>query len=260
MIRTILSAKSVGSDACRADYVLAPDVGLVLVQDGTARLLDLGGTFFALSATAAAMLHEALRVDAETAVCRLAARYQVEEARLRGDLFRLLNSLEQKAIILRRGRVPAPGPGRRLPRSVLLEPALRFIHTWPLPVRWKAKALLGLAYLSLRLFGLPYTIAAWQQQHRRLRPPRNLADREKTVQEVDEAVRSAAALHFLNAECKERALCCWSLLRVRGLAARVVVAVDLYPFKGHCWCQLDGRVLTDYEDHCQRFTPVFTYE
>ena len=93
------------------------------------------------------------------------------------------------------------------------------LHSRPGPRRCggRSKALLGLAYLSLRLFGLPPTIAAWQQYHRHSRPRIGRGDRETVVREVDEAVRSGAAYHFLNTECKERALCCWSFLRGAGV-------------------------------------------
>ncbi len=259
MIETVISAETVVRGASQPEYVLAPDVVLALVRDGTGRLLDLGGCFYALSATAAAMLHEALRDDPVRAASRLAARYQVQEEQVRGDLRQLLKDLERKGLIRRRGQVPRGSKGRRCLASMFLRPALSCIHALPVSVRGKVKALLGLAYLSLRLFGLPPTIAAWQQYHRHSRLRIGRGDRETVVREVDEAVRSGAAYHFLNTECKERALCCWSFLRAQGFPARLVFGIDLYPFAGHCWCELDGRVLTDYEDRCERFTPVLTY-
>lgn len=259
MIETIISAETVIRGASQAEYVLAPDVVLALVRDGTGRLLDLGGCFYALSATAAAMLHEVLRDDPTSAASRLAARYRVQEQQIRGDLRQLLKDLERKGLIRRCGQGRGVDKCRRLLASLFLGPALCCIHAWPASVRGKAKALLGIAYLSLRLFGLPPTIAAWQLYHQHSRPRRGGGDRKTEVRQVDEAVRVGAAYHFLNTECKERALCCWSLLRAQGFPARLVFGIDLYPFAGHCWCELEGQVLTDYEDRCERFTPVLTY-
>jgi Transglutaminase-like superfamily/Coenzyme PQQ synthesis protein D (PqqD) len=259
MIQTIISAETTVRSTSQPEYVLAPHVVLVLVRDGTGRLLDMSGTFYALSATAAAMLDETLRVGPEAGAPGLAALYQVEEQRVRGDLRRFLDTLEQKGLIRRRGHVPRGREDRRGLASLLLVPALRGIHYWPVSVGRKAKALLGLAYLSLRLFSLPHTIAAWQQYHRHSQPTIGHGDRETAAREVDTAVRSGAAYHFVNTECKERALCCWSLLRAQGFPAQLVFGIDLYPFTGHCWCQLDGQILTDYADRCERFTPVLSY-
>jgi hypothetical protein len=258
MIDSIISAETAVGGASQSGYVLAPDVILVRVRDGTGRLLDLGGSFYALSATAATMLHEALREDLARAAARLAARYKVQEQQVWGDLRRFLNELERKELI-RRGQGRRMHKGRRLLASLAVRPIMRGIHAWPGSVRVKAKVLLGLAYLSLRLLGLTGTIAAWQQYHRHRRAWEGNGDRETAVREVDEAVRFGATSHFFNTECKERALCCWSLLRQQGLPAQLVLGIALYPFAGHCWCELDGQVLTDDEDRCERFTPVLTY-
>jgi hypothetical protein len=240
------------------EYALAPDVALVLAQDGTARLLDLGGSFFALSATAAAMLHESLQADQKTAAARVTGRYQAAPEQVESDLRTLLEQLERDGLVRRRGRPARPRRVHRLLASVLMRPLLRGVHALPLPVGLKARALLGLAYLGLRAFGLPATIAAWRGS-----PPQNTPSdpqgAEAAARAADDAVRAAASGHLFDTQCKERALACWSLLRARGLPARLVLGIDLYPFASHCWCELGGRVLTDYEDHCQRFTPVFNY-
>jgi hypothetical protein len=259
MIDTIISAETAIGGVSQPGYVLAPDVILVLVRDGTGRLLDLGGSFYALAATAATMLHEALREDPLRAAARLAARYKVQEQQIWGDLRRFLNELERKGLIRHRGLGLRLSKRRWLLASLAVRPILRGIHAWPGSVRVKAKVLLGLAYLSLRLLGLSGTIAAWRQYHRHSRAWEGHGDRETVVREVDEAVRCGATYHFLNTECKERALCCWSLLRAHGFPAQIVLGIALYPFAGHCWCELDGQVLTDDEDRCERFTPVLTY-
>jgi hypothetical protein len=259
MIQTILSPETSLRGASHPACVLAPDVTLVLVGDGTARLLDLGGNFYALSATAAAMLREALWTDLETAAARVAARYQVEEHEIQADLRALLEDLQRKGLIRRPGQARRRGACRRLLASLVLRPALCCLHAAPVSLWLKVKVLLGLAYLSLRLFGLAGTIAAWRRCRRPGGAAAGAGEEERAVHEVDEAVRAGAAGHLFNTECKERALCCWSLLGARGLPARLVLGVDLYPFSSHCWCDVNGRVLTDDEDHCRRYTPVLTY-
>lgn len=259
MIQTIISAETTIIGDSQSEYVLAPNVVLVIVQDGTGRLLNMGGTFYALSATAAMMLNEALHADMESAVSRLATSFQIKEQRVQGDLRHFLETLEQKGVIHRCDQVPHGNNRRRHLELMFLHFSLSCIYASPISMQGKAKALLGLAYLSLRLFDLPCTISAWQQYHQHKQSMIDREDRKTVIYEVDKAVRSGAAYHFLNTECKERALCCWSLLRTQGFPAQLVFGIDLYPFTGHCWCQLDGQILTDYEDRCERFTPVLTY-
>jgi len=71
MIESIIHAES---DLTNSDYRLAPDVILLHVQDGSARLLDLGGIFYTISQTAAQMLDETLKVGTATACLRITIR------------------------------------------------------------------------------------------------------------------------------------------------------------------------------------------
>src|SRR5262245_30045824 len=99
MIDSIISAETAVDGTPQSRYVLAPEVLLVLIRDGTGRLLDLGGSFYALAATAATMLHDALREDPARAAVRLAARYKVQEQQVWSDLRRFLHELECKGLI-----------------------------------------------------------------------------------------------------------------------------------------------------------------
>jgi Transglutaminase-like superfamily len=99
-----------------------------------------------------------------------------------------------------------------------------------------------------------------QYHHQQYAVPVNRRGAEDSAQEVDHAVRTVAATHPLALACQERALCCCLLLWRRGLPAKLVVGVNLYPLTSHCWCELEERTLSDDADTCARFMPVLTYQ
>src|SRR5688500_13541787 len=102
MIQAILSSERPGTGTEAGEYVLAPDVLLLLVQDGTARLLDMDGCFYALSAIGATMLQETLQHDTTTAAQRIATHYGVQAQRVQGDIETFLAELERRRLIHRR--------------------------------------------------------------------------------------------------------------------------------------------------------------
>src|SRR5262245_24645907 len=61
-----------------AEYFLPPDVILVTVEDGSARLLDMAGGFHAVPAVGARMLQETLTSGAAAAATRIAEDYRVD--------------------------------------------------------------------------------------------------------------------------------------------------------------------------------------
>jgi hypothetical protein len=260
MITAVVSAETAVLQDGSADYVLAPDVILLLVSDGTARLLDLRGNFYAISATGATMLFETLRQGTVAAAHKIAAQYDVDIHQVRGDLQAFLEGLEPERLLHR----PGPSPARHRPTSItpslVLVPVLRCVHAWMPSVKARARALLVLAYISIRVFGLPRTLTVWRRLYHKIPHRHDVRAVEQTARAIDGAVRAAAADHPLRLACKERALCCWALLRFEGLPATLVLGVDLFPFTSHCWCQLGSLVLSDDEDRCQRFTAVLSYE
>src|SRR5262245_52098891 len=82
-----------------AHYKLAPDVIFIAAEDGSARLLDLGGSFFALSATGVHMLHELLDGGADAAVRAIVGRFQVESSQVETDVQRLIAQLKEARLI-----------------------------------------------------------------------------------------------------------------------------------------------------------------
>jgi hypothetical protein len=123
----------------------------------------------------------------------------------------------------------------------------------------QAHALLALAFLAARIFGWAATLAAWRHALGRIPICPDMPGGTADASAAAEIVRRTAARHPLNVECKERSLACWSLLRLRGRAANVVVGVDFYPFSSHCWCEYDGAILADFADRCARYVPVVVY-
>ena len=239
-----------------AEYVLAADTTLVLVADGTARLLDMGGGFFALSAVGARMLRGVLERGAAATVRELAERYGVAADQVQADLNSLLNELRRRRLLHR-------GPSRRrggsLWPALILGPWLRLARCFRFG-KTQAAALLILAYLSFAWFGWVRTVALWRRCFRA--PSRRdgaPADGE-TFPALDRTVREAATGLPFRVACKERALCCWALVRSAGAPARLVVGLALFPLAGHCWCESGDGVLSDHEDRCRSFTPVIRYE
>lgn len=227
----------------QAPYFLPPDVILLAVDDGSARLLNLAGSFHAVSAIGARMLQETLARGPDAAVTRIAQDYDVGPEQVRGDLADFLRSLEKQGLLC--------SPYRRLSRRrdsfglarLVLRPSLRAAHRLLRSPEAKGRALLALARISFALFGWTRTVAVWQDAHAHL-PARQAGERDAdTIQALDRAVRAAASSHPVAVACKERALCSWSLARAAGLHASVVVGIALSPMAGHCWCEVGQQTL-----------------
>jgi hypothetical protein len=259
MIQAILSAETAALREGTAEYRLAPNVVLLLVHDGTARLLDLEGNFYALSATGAVMLYEILMSDSAAAVRKIATEYDVAAQHVQNDVHVFLAKLIAKQLIYRSGLSPHADAGRAMVPPLLLTPMLYAIEAWTRSVKARAGALLTLAYLAIRLFGWPRTLETWRHYCQRKALYTAACEMEATARAIDDTVRAVAARQPLNIACKERALCCWFLLRAAGLPAQIVLGVELFPLASHCWCQLGQVIIGEDEDWCAQFTPVLSY-
>ena len=237
-----------------AGYFLPPDVILVTVADGSARILDMAGGFHAVPTVGARMLQETLTNGAAAAATRIAEDYRVDVQQVQNDLAGFLGELEsQRLLSSQRSRPRRRGVGLA---RLLLRPALHGAHGLLGSPATKARTLLALARLSFALFGWTRTVAVWQEAHAHF--PAGQADvpDAETIRALDRIVRTAVASHPIPVACKERALCSWSLARAAGLHAAVVVGIDLFPMAGHCWCEVGTQTLGDDRDHCDHFTPV----
>jgi hypothetical protein len=253
---TILRRDS-AAPANDAEYTLAPDVAVILMADGSARLIDMGDRFYSLSPVAALMLHETLHLGTAAAAQRVGVEYSIDLAKAEADLKGFLTTLEQRGILQRRGGDvrPRSSPGACL-AAWLLKVVVRLLP-WR---RARAVALLSAAKVSCRLFGWARTVAAWQGQFPPAAGPIATDETETSVRAIDEAVCGAAAANPLGVACKERALSCWALARTAGLPAALVIGVDLFPLTGHCWCEVGPWVLSDHSENVTPYIPALRYQ
>jgi hypothetical protein len=239
------------------DYILGRDVLLVPATDGSARLLDLGGEFYAIGQVGATMLAETLARGPQAAALAIAERFGVAIDRVESDLQLFLKQLQDKGL-LQRGPAPAARRGGKVLPYVVILFTLRILQHGVRSLRVKAWILLALARLCFSVFGWTRTVAALQ----RCLPAANAAvtpEQHGAVTMVDQAVRRAAAGHLLRVECKERALGCWALLRSSGVAADLVIGIHLFPLTGHCWCEAGPWTLSDDQARCDGYQPVLRY-
>lgn len=257
MIQSVFHSES---DVTQSDYCLRPNVIFLLIQDGSARLLDLGGNFYTISQIGAEMLNETLKVGAATAAGRIATKYGVELSYVQNDLYAFLHNLEEKRLIRRFRKSRRAIRYTEILQFMFFMPLLRCISRFPTSLEKRTWALLMLATISIHLFEWPGTIAVWRYCLQKNASTRATGKLKRSAQELDEIVRTAASRHPLRVECKERALSCWWLLSSAGIPAKLVLGVQLFPLKCHCWCEAGQLVLTDDRDQCGQFTPVLSYE
>jgi hypothetical protein len=238
-----------------AAYRLADNVVLLPVDDGSARLLDLEGSFYVLSQSASGMLRRVLSGGVDTTVAHIAAEHGVAPARVRGDLDLFLEGLLKNALI---ERPPARARRKRVRRMLARGISFLPLRLTRMSGRAGATAGMMLAYARVctALFGWSVTVDAW----RSALPPKPVSspDQDDVVLAVDAAVRHRASrMPWIT--CKERALACWYILCARQIPATLIVGVQLYPLGGHCWCEVGARVLTDTPERCGAFLPVLRY-
>lgn len=85
--------------------------------------------------------------------------------------------------------------------------------------------------------------------------PSGRTDPKAAIQIADQFRRVSPWLPGQRA-CLQRAALLRRLLRRRGLAADWVFGVRTWPFRAHCWLQLDDVCLTDDPDHLRPYTPI----
>jgi hypothetical protein len=239
-------------------YALAEDILYLLVGDGTGRLLNLDGDFFAVSAEGAAMLCEILHCNVEEASRRIADVYAVDVAQIRTDLRAFLRELEIKGLIVRPNRTKCFARCMRAITGIAIMAWLQLTAVLPMTLRFRAWLLLASAYLSVRLFGFGSMIAVWQRSSPTRSAPSE-EHRDRIAKDIADRVRGVAARHPFHLACKEQALCCWWLTRRHGLPVELVLGVDLFPFATHCWCQLGSVILSDDCKRCECFAPVIIF-
>jgi hypothetical protein len=236
-----------------------------MVDDGSARLVDLDGAVTALDATATSMMEATLRLSEAEAVAELADVFDVEPRRIATDLHAVL------ADLIARGTLRSRSSG--LPRrvfqtrnqlaSVLGALAARLVGP-RIDRKIQAWYALTVAHLSFRLTGWSPTLNAWIAPGRAAghirRAAGNGSDELATLDAITVAVIRAAARYPFPLDCKDRALAAFAMARAAGLQARVVLGISLFPLALHAWCESGGRVVADqFDGYCDRYRPLRVY-
>lgn len=106
-----------------------------------------------------------------------------------------------------------------------------------------AFALLALVDLSLKLAGFNHfyrMMSAW----RTIGTAPAVARMERAKQSTT-AVNRARTYYLKHAWCLQRAAAAVCLMRLRGVAAELVIGVQKFPFYAHAWAEVDGVVVND---------------
>jgi hypothetical protein len=240
---TAIPATTWSPEAAGTAIRLRPDVLLVRAPDGSGRLLDLSGSFYALDQIAVELLFDLVRRGRTETVRAAACRYRMSQQRVAADLDALLSDLPsgigtQEAA--RRGGWVDP----------LVVAVLSLLRRVAHP-RLRAWVLLAAARVCFATVGWSRTLRWWTSLPTRGRPGGSSAA------EIDVRVRRHATGSVLGHTCKERAVVCLAEARTAGLGAAVVLGLSFYPLATHSWCVLDGGgVIGDHPDLCAAFEPV----
>jgi hypothetical protein len=256
MLTTAVSPPKQTSIAEASEYNLAADNAVIPMADGSARILNMRDRFYAVPPVAALMLRETLENGTDAAVQRIAADYGVEQDLVEADLKTFLATLEKRGIIRRKA-----DNGRSRFLGARLVAAMFGLTFRLLPTsRLRAAALLSAAKIFLHTLGWARTVEAFRRQFPAKAADHTSSQAESLAQAIDEKVRNAAAWNPIGVACKERALTCWALARGAGLPAVLVVGVELFPFSGHCWCEVGSRIISDDAENCVRYLSALRYE
>jgi transglutaminase superfamily protein len=243
-----------------AEHRLGPDVLLVPVEDGSARLIDFDGNTFALSDVAARMLRETLSLGIAQAAAICSQHRDVELEHLRADLDTFLTGLLKQDLIVPVSQgFRRPGFAQRLAARAVSVLAHLVCLVRP-TAAGKARGLLTVAKLSCRWLGWAQTVRAWQRAFPRSARPLDESAIGQARRVVDVAVREALSHSAMPHACKERGLTGWALARRAGLRPSLVIGISLFPLHGHCWAQLGESFLGDSPERCLQYQPVQIYE
>jgi hypothetical protein len=253
----MLTAHESGRAPVIADrYSLSPAVGLFVADDGSGRLIDMDGAFYALSGTATEMLQGALTDGVDETSAWLAGRYGVGLERIQGDVDALLLRLSRQGLIETAGVRFRRGYVRRLLARAVTGPVLGLLGLFGASEQRTVVILLLFARACTATFGWGPTVEAWRAA---IRPKAARPAPDDVIERIDDTIRQTAA-KLPSIDCKERALSCWYLLCCLGIPASLVVGIELFPLAGHCWCQVGDQVLTDSARRCEAFVPVMRYD
>lgn len=133
------------------------------VSDGTARILQLDGNFYAITHIGAEMLTQTMESGSTEAVKQIALRYGASQDQVQGDLQKLLETLDQHGLICRNYVEQSEHRLKKFMANIVLSPLLTVVNRCIHRVDSSAWALLVISRLSFRLFGWRNTLEVWQR-------------------------------------------------------------------------------------------------
>jgi len=222
------------------------------------------------------VLPDLLETGLDATVERIAARYGIDPARVRGDLSAFLANLERQGLLPRDSRPRSRWHGllrqiyrplvslslwwksRGLPSRLPERPLTRHQED---ELRGLVSAWLRGAWLSLRLLGWAETLRRWRCPPVSSETAGSDTAIDYVTTLVDRLVREeAAGKWFFHCACKERALvAAYCLHRCFGLQADVVIGMRPVPFGVHAWTTCAGRLLTDDPARIATFRPMLRF-
>jgi len=244
--------------SCAENYILAPHAVFLSAQDGSARVLDLNGQFYTLSAIGADILSSVLMSELDFSVGKIAGIYGVDSFKVRQDASNLIQKFRRQGVILNRSGKFWHSIWNMI-ALLISAPLLLAIRLliWHRPCRiW---LLLLLSRASFFMFGWERTVQVWNSCLR-LRKNKKINDVGRILEDIDVLVRQTASNHPFQMQCKERSLCCWVMTRIVGIRTRLVVGIQIFPLEGHCWCEYDNEILTDARTRCDNYSVLRTYQ
>lgn len=231
-------------------------VQLARFSDGVIVHDRAGQRFFTL-AHVAAEIWDCLAAGATPAaiVDQLAAEYDAPRGQIRADVATQIGELLRAGLIepgpalavsadrpvLAAGggpvSPPAPGPGR----PIALRPPSYL------------RCALQIVAIKLRLAAQGYERTLdWIRRRVEAVPASERAAME-SVRAAEWRVAMTAALYPGRAQCLERSLALYLLLRCQGVAVRYCHGVQPYPFQAHAWLEYRGEVINDVPERAHQY-------
>lgn len=238
-------------------FTLEDGVYLVDVADGSARLLDMDGGFFALSVMGARMLRDCLAHDTQEAARRIAEECRVDQDVVKADLDAFLKTLTDRGLV-RPLLIARPAQRTRDARIRILAAMISRVLA-SLSVRWQALILINVLRIGCRWLGWTRIVEACRQASDSVASGVGPEANADQVDIIEAAVAQAIASNPVHVACKERALVSWVLARAAGLPAVLVLGLYLFPAGGHCWCEVGAKILGDRAERCRHYQVVERY-
>ena len=109
------------------------------------------------------------------------------------------------------------------------------------------RLLLCQAFLGLLAFDLLGLNSDFARMHKTVRDWKLVrrSSMPDTTERVCRAVNRASLLYPKRVLCLQRSAVTTCLLRLHGVEAKMVMGVQLIPFKAHAWTEINGKVINE---------------